>query len=113
MSNHPDGEEYKDALTACLTARRARAAVFPISDAIFMEVSKIGQYRQRRDLREVIEQLSRYDVVTSRSVVANHEIEAMLDHVVGPSPNPINSMQYLDWGVARVRHGWRLLGSHR
>lgn len=102
ISNHPDGDEYEDALTACLSARRTGAAVFPISDAILMEVSKIGNRRQRHDLRAVIEELSGYVVVTSRSVVANHEIEAMLDDVVGPNPSPINTMAYLDWGVARA-----------
>jgi len=35
-----------------------------------MEVSKIGPYRQRRDLREVIERVSRYTVVTSQEQVA-------------------------------------------
>lgn len=39
-------------------------------------------------------------MVTSRSVISAHEIEALL--VVGPNPHPINSMEYLDWGVARA-----------
>jgi hypothetical protein len=102
LSGHRDGAEHRDVLTACLNASSRRAAVFPISDTIFIEVSKIPQYRQRRDLREVIEQLSWYAVVTCRSVVATHEIEAMLDRIVGPSMKPINTMRYLDWGIARA-----------
>lgn len=31
-----------------------------------------------------------------------HEIEAVLDALVGPSARPINTMPYLDWGVARA-----------
>jgi hypothetical protein len=67
-----------------------------------MEISKNGSHRQRRDLLEVIEPMSRFTVVMCRSIVSAHEIEAMLDRVAGPSPNPINSMDYLDWGVARA-----------
>jgi hypothetical protein len=66
------------------------------------KVSKIAQHRQRRDIRQAIEALSGYYVVTSRPTIANHEIEAMLDHFVGPSPCQINPMDYLDWGVARA-----------
>lgn len=102
LSGHPDGEAHSEVLAACLRALEDRTAVFPISDTIYIEISKIGQYRQRRDLREVIEQVSRYMVVTSRSVVATHEIEALLDGIVGPNPHPINTMDYRDWGVARA-----------
>lgn len=101
-SSHVDGDRFMDVLAACLDARDRGAAVFPISDATYMEVAKIGQHRQRRDLREVIERVSSYRVITSRVVVAQHEVEALLDRMVGPSPDPINAMDYLDWGVARA-----------
>lgn len=38
-------------------------------------------------------------VVTSRSVVSVHEIETMLDARIGPSSDPINARNYIDWGV--------------
>ena len=101
-AGHRDGQPFADALAACIEAVGGRIAVFPISDTIYMEVSKIGPHRQRRDLREVIERVSRYMVVTSRVVVAEHEVEALLDRFIGPSPSPINTMDYLDWGVARA-----------
>jgi hypothetical protein len=101
-TGHHDGGQFRDALAACVDAVNAGAAVFPISDSIYMEVAKIGQYRQRRDLRDVIERVSGYRVVTSRVVVAEHEVEGLLDRLVGPSPDPINAMDYLDWGVARA-----------
>jgi hypothetical protein len=72
---------------------------FQFSDSIYFEISKIGNYRQRRDLREVIETLCRFMVVTSRSVVSSHEIEALLDRIAGPNPNPVNRMDYLDWAT--------------
>lgn len=101
-AGHRGVELHRDVLCAALDATSRGLAVFPISDTIYTEVSKIGLYRQRRDLREVIERLSRYLVVTSRPIVSVHEIEAMLDRRVGPNPRPINRMEYLDWGVARA-----------
>jgi hypothetical protein len=97
-----DGRQWAQSLAACLDAAQQGRAVFPLSDTIYHEVSKIRQHRQRRDLREVIESVSRYQVVTSRSVVSSHEIEALLDRLVGPNPHPISAMDYLDWGVARA-----------
>lgn len=102
LTGHRDGETYRETLAACLDAVDHHVAVFPISDSIYFEISKIGQHRQRRDLREVIERVSRYAVVTSRSVITTHEIEGLLDRMIGPNPQPINAMNYLDWGVARA-----------
>jgi hypothetical protein len=99
---HGDGARYKDVLEACVAAVDEGRAVFPISDAIYMEVTKIGPYRQRRDLAEVIEHVSGYRVITSRVVIAEHEVESLLDRVVGPNRVPIHPMDYLDWGVARA-----------
>ena len=102
LAGHRGGEEHKETLLACVDAVERGVAVFPISDSIYVEVTKIGQHRQRRDLREVIERVSRFTVVTARHVVSRHEIEGLLDRIVGPSHRPINAMDYLDWGVARA-----------
>ncbi len=101
-TGHCEAERFKDVLASCVDAVETATAVFPISDSIYMEVAKIGQYRQRRDLRCVIERVSKYMVVTSRVVIAHHEVEGLLDRLVGPNPNPVNTMDYLDWGVARA-----------
>jgi hypothetical protein len=101
LAGHRDGKSHEDVLSACIRAVERGSAIFPISDTIYFEISKIGPHRQRRDLREVIEKVSRYFVVTARSVISAHEIEALLDRIVGPNPEPINTMDYLDWGVAR------------
>lgn len=101
-AGHAGGNAFKDVLASCEEAASSGAAIFPIADSIYFEVSKIGTYRQRRDLREVIERLSGFLVVTSRSVVSAHEIETMLDVRIGPSKYPINEMNYIDWGVMRA-----------
>jgi hypothetical protein len=98
------------ARTRILRAVDKRTAVFPLSESVYFEISKIGRHRQRRDLREVVERASRYMIVMSRSVISSHEIEALLDQIVGPNPHPINTMDYLDWAVAR---SFGMVGSFR
>ena len=102
LAGHPDGDRFRGALTACQDAVDRGTAIFPISDTIFFEASKIRQYRQRRELREVIERISSFLVVACRSLVSAHEIEAMLTRLVGPNPRPVNMLSYVDWGVARA-----------
>jgi hypothetical protein len=102
FGGHSDGRSHEDILAACVEAARQGRAEFPISDTIYFEISKIRSHRQRRDPANVIEGLSAYRVVTSRSAISIHEVEAVLDIILGPSRDPINEMDYLDWGVARA-----------
>lgn len=101
-SGHPTGQSHRAILDTCVDAVATGRAVFPISDSVIFEITRIGRYRQRRDLQEVIEAVSGYRVITARDVISTHEIAAMLDELVGPNPRPINTMRYLDWGVARA-----------
>ncbi len=101
-SGHLDGKKHMCVLEACLKTANDGKAVFPLSAEIYSEIAKITNYRQRRDLREVIEQVCRYVVVTSLANVAAHEIETALDQMVGPNPVPLNTIDYLDWGVSRA-----------
>jgi len=45
MAGHPEGEAYAEVLAGCLAALEGGEAVFPISDSIYFEISKIGPYR--------------------------------------------------------------------
>jgi hypothetical protein len=103
-SKHREGVRFRDALAACIVAVEAGAAVFPISASTYMEVTKIRQRRQRQDLRYVIERVSGYRAITPRVVIEEHEVEALLDRLLGPSPSPIHARNYLDWGFAHA-HG--------
>src|SRR5262245_29019218 len=78
-TGHVEGAKVADVLLACVTAVESGAAVFPISDSLYIEVARIGLQRQRRDLREIIERVSGFTVVASREVIAAHELEALLD----------------------------------
>ena len=101
-SGHEDGKKHRSVLDACVKAVGEGRAVFPLSEYIYTEIAKINSYRQRRDLRKVIEQVCRYMVVTSLSDVVTHEIESVLDQSVGLSPEPVSLTNYLDWGVSRA-----------
>ena len=94
--------QHADTFAACLKAVENQSALFPISDCTFKEIAKNHNFRQRRDLRVAIESLSQYFVVTSREVIATHEVEAVLDEIVGPAPEPVSTVHYLGWGVCRA-----------
>jgi hypothetical protein len=91
-----------EVLAALIAAAQSGTAVFPISDTIYVEIGKMANRQYRRELREVIEMISGYRVITSRPDIATHEIETLLDARVSPNPTPINTLPYLDWGVARA-----------
>ena len=102
LSGHHEGRRDRDILERLLHAVERAHAVFPLSLPIYVEVMKIREHRRRSDLRKVIERLSGFAVVTNRHVITTHEVEALLDELVGLNPNPINPMTYLDWGVFRA-----------
>ena len=102
MSGRDNGEKDRKLLRFCLDSVEQKVAVYPISLNILVEILKIRDYKRRRNLRKVIEQLSQFIVVANRAAVAEHEIETMLDQTVGPNPNPIESMDFLNWGVLRA-----------
>ena len=102
LSGHQDGTKLRPVLDACLAAATDGKAVFALSVYIYSEIAKIANHRQRRDLREAIGLVCRHMVVTPLTVVVLHEVEALLDHAIGPRPLPINSTAYLDWGVERA-----------
>ena len=102
LSGHQDGTKYRPVLDACISAVAGREAFFPLSVYIYAEISKIANHRQRRDLREVIELVCRHMVVTPLTVVVAHEVEALLDNVLGPRPLSFSPTSYLDWGVERA-----------
>ena len=90
------GDGTRTSSRPALLTWSAELRFFP-SRTLFNSRSRRPARRQRRDLREVSEKVSRYFVVTARSVVSVHEIEALLDRIVGPNPEPSNTMDFLDW----------------
>ena len=112
LSRHPEGHRHRDILDQLIQAVEQNRAVFPLSLPIYVEILKIREHRRRSDLRKVIERLGRFAVVTNRHVIAIHEIEALLDDLVGSNPDPIKPVNYLDWGVQRalgMRGGFKVV----
>lgn len=101
-SGHPDGARFDNVYKWSLAAVADGVATFPISDATFHEVTDILRHRQQRHLLEVIEALSGFTVLTSRPDVSTHEIETVLDELVGRNPSPIRAHDLLQWGVMRA-----------
>lgn len=102
MAGHPDGEAHNEILELSVKSADEGSVVFPLTATTYMELFKIGKYRQRCDLCNIIERLSGFVVVTDLGVIRTHEIEAMLDRFVGPSRRPARIMDYLDFGVSRA-----------
>jgi len=100
LAGHPDGA--RDVVRRLSASVEQAVAVFPIPLSIYVEILKIGNRRRRSDLRQAIEQLGRFLVVTSREVIATHEVEALLNTIAGPNPEPVMPMDYLDWGALRA-----------
>ena len=102
LAGHPEGHKGRNTLEELLHTVEQDRAVFPLSLSLYVEILKIREHRRRSDLRKVVEYLGGFDVVTNRHVIAIHEIEALLDDLVGPNPDPVSPVNYLDWGVLRA-----------
>ncbi len=76
---HAGGDAFSECLAACRWARASAAAVFPLSGSHYIEMAKIKDPAQRRDLAAVMEELSGFASLLSRPVVMRLEIETVLD----------------------------------
>lgn len=96
---HPDGNEAQPLLAACTELSASEKAVFPISDSIYFELSKIS-HRQRLDLRKTIEEISQLYAILPIVTVVKYEVEEVLDRHFGPSNTPYEPVPYLGRGWA-------------
>ncbi|QNE19702.1 hypothetical protein F1D05_19465 [Kribbella qitaiheensis] len=74
---------YRDLLDAILRAKAAGRARFPLSMIHFIEMGQNGSPRQRADVTKVMEDISDFDALPTRSRIAEMEIEAVLDRILG------------------------------
>lgn len=88
-SGHPNGKDKRTALEACRAAKSKGTAVFALSNCIYMEMHKIKDPAQRRNLANVMEELTEFSTLVSRVLVMELELNAALDPFVSlPSPLP-------------------------
>ena len=97
-THQPASDEPDAVLDACVQARDAQTAVFPISGSTYYELAKIGPDHQRHDLRQVIERLSQYCVILPLLSVIEYEVEAALDERYGTSTTQLEPDSYLGQG---------------
>lgn len=108
---HRDGARHQDALKALRRAKASGRFVFPLSATHYMEMSTIRDPRQRADVASVMEELSDFWTLISRTVVMRLEIEAVLDDLGKPRPHPYLPLPLLGFGVGPalgVKGGLRL-----
>jgi hypothetical protein len=101
---HPKGSSHAESLEACRNARSADAAAFVLSGTIYAEMQKIKDPAQRRNLAEVMEELTDFATLVSRVVVMECEISAMLDRFAMNS-SPLPKVPLIGRGV---RHAFGL-----
>jgi hypothetical protein len=96
---HPDGTRYEESLEVCRRAKAANTAVFPLSGTNYMETIKISDPSRRANLALIMEELSDFKTLTSRSVVMRLELEESLNQLVGPPFIDRPPVMFLGWGV--------------
>jgi hypothetical protein len=101
---HAKGSSVAEALVACRNARSAGTALFVLSGTIYAEMQKIKDPAQRRDLAEVMEELTDFATLIGRVVVMDCEISAMLDPFAKYA-NPLPNVPLVGRGV---RHAFGL-----
>jgi hypothetical protein len=82
LSRAANGDgRYANALAVCSAAFESGRAIFPLSSVHYMEVSKIGNRRQRADITAMMLGLSRCHTLIGRAQLLRIEREAAIDVV--------------------------------
>jgi hypothetical protein len=92
------GKAYESALERCRAARADGRAIFPLSAAHYMEMASIQDPAQRLDVAGVMAELSDFQVIVNRTVVARLELDAVLTHYVSPPATPLSKVELLGMG---------------
>jgi len=101
---HPQGRSIQVVLNACRDARSRGKVVFVLSATIYAEVQKIKDPAQRRALAQVMEELTNFATLTSRAVIMELELSAVLDQFA-KMPSPLMKIPLVGRGV---RHAFGL-----
>jgi hypothetical protein len=99
-TGHPSGAPHQEVLAQCRAARTGGLALFPLSSTHYMEMANIRDPRQRRDIAQVMEELSGFAALQPRDLIFRHELDAVLTMRVGPSRKPFLPLPLLRRGCA-------------
>lgn len=113
-AGHPGGDRLQPVLEACRHARQRGDAVFPLSDSLYVEMSKIRDPRQRQDVAAVMEELSGFATMLALPTVMRLELDAVLTSIVGPPGGLLPQLPLLGFGIfwAFGRVGLRIDDGH-
>lgn len=109
---HSKGSAFTKALEACRAARAADTAVFVLSGSHYHEMLKIEDPAQRRDIADVMEELTDFAALVSRVVVMELELTAMLDPLA-KEPSPLPKIPLIGrgvWRTAGLQGGLKIMG---
>ncbi|MFF6976234.1 hypothetical protein ACFZAV_00525 [Streptomyces sp. NPDC008343] len=101
-TGHRTGEQYKPALSAVRDAAQSERYLFPLSLTHYMELSGIQDPRQRGDVADVMEEVSGFTTLLTRSHIMRLEIEAALDQVFNTASPHIADIDLLGWGISHA-----------
>lgn len=93
---------YAKLVDATRRAVRERRAIFPLSGAHLWELSAIKSPRQRRNLADVMEELSGFNYLLGRIEIAQLEVEAGIKNIFGEPSHPLTV------ALVRPTFGWAL-----
>ena len=92
-TGHPQGEQFRDAYHAALSAADASQVSFPLSAAHYFETQRQGSSRRREELADTMLLLSKLTTLAPPHMIVPWEIETALIEVFGlenPTPPPID-----------------------
>lgn len=101
-TGHSNGIKYLPVLQRCRAVRADGTALFPLSSTHYQEVAKITDPAQRAALAALMEELSGFTSLPSRTIVMRLELDAALTPRLGPDPNHLTPLDLLGpgWGWA-------------
>lgn len=98
-AGHPGGARYLEAWEACQAARNDGAAIFPISDTHYVELSKIPNPRQRADVASVMEALSGFTTILAKPTIMRLELDVALAGLLGEDRVLLPGLPLLGSGI--------------
>jgi hypothetical protein len=101
-TEHRTGGPYQSALTAVREAARSGLYLFPLSATHYMEMAGIQDPRQRADIADVMEEVSGFTTLLSRTHIMRLEVEAALDRAFDTDSPHLADIDLLGHGVGHA-----------
>ncbi|MFK0128858.1 hypothetical protein ACIQRZ_00740 [Streptomyces rubiginosohelvolus] len=101
-TGHRAGGVYQPALTAVRAAASSGLYLFPLSLTHYMEMAGIRDPRQRADIGDVMEEVSGFTTLLSRTHIMRLEIEAALDRALDTTSPHVADIELLGHGIGHA-----------